>query len=78
MLIGHADAVDQATQRIAMKAPLTELTQAAQARQATSEFWAIGSPGWLVHKPLARRDATPPRRTKAIIYGLDGGPREVN
>ncbi len=45
MLFGHADAVDQAVQRIAMKAPPTELTRLAQERQASSEFWAIGSAG---------------------------------
>jgi hypothetical protein len=47
MLVGHADAVDWALRRIAMKLPPTELTQLAQERQASSEFWAIGSP-WLV------------------------------
>ena len=49
MLFGHADAVDQAVQRIAMKGPPTELTRLAQesARQAAS-FWAIrvGRAGW--------------------------------
>ena len=43
MLVGHADAVDQATQRIAMKAPPSELARLAEERQASSEFWAIAS-----------------------------------
>ena len=45
MLFGHADAVDQAVQRIAMKGPPTELTRLAEERQASSEFWASVSPG---------------------------------
>jgi hypothetical protein len=43
MLIGHADAVDQAMQRVAMKGPATELTRSYEARQGNSEFWAVGS-----------------------------------
>jgi hypothetical protein len=43
MLIGHADAVDQALQRIATKGPRAELTRLAEERQANSEVWAIGS-----------------------------------
>jgi len=43
MLIGHADAVDQAMQRISMKIPATELTRSYEARQGNSEFWAVGS-----------------------------------
>jgi len=43
MLIGHADAVDQAMRRIAMKGAPTALMQSAEARQASSEFWALGS-----------------------------------
>ncbi|MGH9646964.1 MAG: hypothetical protein ACRD4E_09130 [Bryobacteraceae bacterium] len=43
MLIGHADAVDQAMQRIARKDPATELTRSYEARQGDSEFWAVGS-----------------------------------
>jgi hypothetical protein len=42
MLVGHPEAVDQATQRIAMKGPPTDLTRLAQERQGSSEFWAIG------------------------------------
>ena len=45
MLIGHADAVDQAMQRIAMKVPPSALMQSAAARQASSEFWVLGSAG---------------------------------
>jgi hypothetical protein len=45
MLVGHADAVDEAVQRLAMKAPPTALTRMAAERQASSEFWAIGSAG---------------------------------
>jgi hypothetical protein len=166
MLFGHADAVDQAVQRIAIKGPPTELTRLAEERQAGSEFWAIGSAGlvgpqavsagvkrflltvWIrtnltsdvalefngVPSPNALqmwqtklgaatvednaihvrasmeadevrqkfgqiaesqlgeglaalvqaaryipvRDNTAPKQTKPIIYGLDGGPREVN
>ena len=43
MLTGHADAVDQAMQRIASKGPATELTRSYEARQGNSEFWAVGS-----------------------------------
>jgi len=43
MLVGHAEAVDQAVQRIAMKGPPSELTRLAEERHAGSEFWAIGS-----------------------------------
>jgi hypothetical protein len=43
MLIGHADAVDQAMQRIAMKSPPTLLTRSYEARQGNSEFWTVGS-----------------------------------
>lgn len=44
-LFGSADAVDQAAQRIAAKGPLSELAKSAKERQASSEFWAIGSGG---------------------------------
>lgn len=43
MLIGHAEAVDQAMQRIAMKGPATALTRSYEARQGNSEFWTVGS-----------------------------------
>jgi hypothetical protein len=43
MLFGSADVVDQAVQRITAKGPLSDLAQAAGERQASSEFWAIGS-----------------------------------
>ena len=43
MLLGHADAVEQAMQRIAMNGPATELTRSFEARQGNSEFWAVGS-----------------------------------
>jgi hypothetical protein len=166
MLFGHPDAVDQALQRMAMKSPPTELARLAEERQASSEFWAIGSAalvgpqavgagvkrffltvwfrnnltsdvalefngvpspnalrtwqtklgaatvegnavharasmeadevrqkfGQIAESPLggglaalveaARylpvRDNAVPKQTKPIIYGLDGGPREVN
>jgi hypothetical protein len=42
MLVGHADAVDQAAQRIAMNGPPPDLTSFAMERQAHSEFWAAG------------------------------------
>jgi hypothetical protein len=45
MLVGHADAVDQAIQRLGIKGPPSELTRLAEGRQARSEFWAIASPG---------------------------------
>jgi hypothetical protein len=47
MLLGHPDAVDQAVHRIAMKGPLSDLARAAEERQASSEFWAIGSPAFV-------------------------------
>jgi hypothetical protein len=43
MLVGHAEAVDQAVQRIAMEGAPSELTRSAEERQASSEFWAVGS-----------------------------------
>jgi hypothetical protein len=43
MLYGSADAVDQALQRIAAKSPPSELAQWAEQRQASGDFWAIGS-----------------------------------
>jgi hypothetical protein len=46
ILIGNADAVDQAVQRLAMKGPPGELTRSAERRQANSEFWAVGSAGF--------------------------------
>jgi hypothetical protein len=166
MLMGHADAVDQAAQRIAMKWPAGELTRSAAELQASSEFWAIGSArligpqavsqgmkrfsmtvsvrdrltsdvafefngvpnasalrmwqtsrsaatleGNVVHvrmsmeanevqkefgqiadspvgqrlgalveaaRYLPAREITVPKQTRPVIYGLDGGPREVN
>jgi hypothetical protein len=166
ILAGHADAVDQAVQRIAMKGPLAELTRLAVETHAGSEFWAAGPAGIagpeavsagvkrfsltvsvrnrltsdvafefdgvpganalqmlqtklgaatlegnVVHirmsmeadevqqksgeiaaSPLGQRlavlikaarylpvrDTTVPNRTKPMIYGLDGGPKEVN
>src|SRR5262245_26208824 len=45
MLIGHADAVDMAIRRIAMKGTATELTRLAEERQADRGFWASGSAG---------------------------------
>jgi hypothetical protein len=53
MLVGHADAVDWAMRRIAMKGPLAELTRDAEERQATSEFWAVGSPGLVGPQAIA-------------------------
>ena len=166
MLVGHADAVDQAVQRIAMNGPPPESTRLAAERQANNEFWAVGPAGLVgpqavsagakrfsltvsirnrltsdmafefdgapsantvrmgqatltgatlegnvVHvkvsmeadevqqrfgpiatSPLGERlsalvagarylpvrDTTVPKRTKPVIYGLDGGPKEVN
>jgi hypothetical protein len=46
-LVGHAEAVDQAAQRIARKFPLGELARGAEERQAASEFWTLASPGLL-------------------------------
>jgi hypothetical protein len=43
LLVGHADMVDQAAQRIAASGPLDELTRLAEERQANSEFWEVGS-----------------------------------
>jgi hypothetical protein len=47
MLVGHADAVDQAAERIAAEAPLAELARLAEEWQADSEFWAVGSAAFL-------------------------------
>ena len=43
VLVGHADAIDQAVQRIASNSPLSDSTRLAQERQLKSEFWAEGS-----------------------------------
>ena len=43
MLIGNAEAVDLAVQRIASDGPLSELTRLAADKQAGSDFWAVGS-----------------------------------
>ena len=43
ILVGHADAVDQAVQRIVTNGPLSESTRLAQERQLNNEFWAVGS-----------------------------------
>jgi hypothetical protein len=43
MLFGHADAVDQASQRIVAKGPLSELARWAGELQVDGEFWAVGS-----------------------------------
>ena len=164
MLVGHADAVDQALSRIAWKGQPSELMRLAESNQAASEFWILGSPaiggaqamrsglkrfsllvsvrdrlatdigyefasiptpatlraldkagtgsieGNTLHvrtsmeaaeaqarirefastaqgeqmatlieaaKSLPVRDATVPKRTRPVIYGLDDGPREV-
>jgi hypothetical protein len=43
ILIGHADAVDQALQRLATDRTLGELPRAAQQRKGDNEFWAVWS-----------------------------------
>jgi len=43
MLIGHADAVDQALSRMATNNSPNELILLAEGRQSDSDFWAIGS-----------------------------------
>lgn len=43
MLLGQAEAVDEAAQRIARKAPLSELASLADQQQTSTEFWALGS-----------------------------------
>jgi hypothetical protein len=43
LLIGNADAVDQALQRIAVDNELGELPRTAQQRKGDSEFWAVWS-----------------------------------
>jgi hypothetical protein len=166
MLVGHTEAVDQAIRRMGIKGLPADLMRLAEERQASSEFWAIASPGiagpqavsagvkrfsltvsirnrltsdlafefyrtpnanalrtWQTQlgaatlegdtlhvrrsmeagevqqkfgeiaasplgQPLAAlieaarylpaRDPTVPRQTKPVIYGLDGGPKEVN
>jgi hypothetical protein len=47
LLVGHADAVDWAVWRMGMKGPLAELPSAAEELQRGSEFWAVGSPGFV-------------------------------
>ena len=47
LLIGHAEAVDQAMQRITRGFPAAEITRSAAELQNGSEFWAIGSPALL-------------------------------
>ncbi len=42
LLVGPADAVDQALQRLAKDDPPGEMMRIAMKRQATNEFWAIG------------------------------------
>jgi hypothetical protein len=42
-LVGRADAVDQALQRIVMKGPPPGLSRSAEEQQANSDFWAVGS-----------------------------------
>jgi hypothetical protein len=166
MLFGHADAVDQAVQRMAMKSPPEELSHLVAEWPANTQFWAVGSAGlvgpeavsagvkrfsltiavgnrlttdlalefdgatsastlgmWqtrlagatiegnaihvrksieademqqksgeIAASPLGQRlaalvtagrylrvhDTTVPRHAKPVIYGLDGGPKEVN
>ena len=43
LLIGHADAVDQAFQRLLTSSPLSELASKGLERRADSEFWMVGS-----------------------------------
>jgi hypothetical protein len=43
VLIGHADAVDQAVQRIASPTPLGELASLARQRPMDSDFWTAGA-----------------------------------
>src|SRR5713101_179137 len=45
MLVGHADAVDQAVQRMAMKSPPAELSRLTAEWPANTQFWAVGSAG---------------------------------
>jgi hypothetical protein len=47
ILVGHADAVEQALQRIAANAALSDSTRLAQEQQLNSEFWAVGSPRFI-------------------------------
>jgi hypothetical protein len=43
LLIGHSDAVDQATQRLSILGALGDFTRMAQQRPADSELWVAGS-----------------------------------
>lgn len=43
MLIGNAEAVDQAVQRIGSEAQLGDLARLGAERQVNSDFWAVGS-----------------------------------
>jgi len=67
ILVGHADAVDQALQRIATNSPLSESTRLAQERQLNSEFWAVGS-GRFVGPPA---DSTGLQRFALAFSGQD-------
>ena len=43
MLLGQAEAVDQAAQRITSPAPVSELARLADQQQNDNDFWALGS-----------------------------------
>jgi hypothetical protein len=45
LLLGHGDAVDQAARRVAGPDWPSDLTRLAEEKQASCEFWVIGSPG---------------------------------
>jgi len=47
MLVGNADAVDQAMQRIAKGGPPSELMRSAEERQAGNDFWATATAGFV-------------------------------
>jgi hypothetical protein len=53
ILIGHADAVDQSVQRLAVAGQGSELTRSAEQRLAKSEFWAVGSAGFISPQAVA-------------------------
>jgi len=47
MLLGQAEAVEQAVQQIATAAPPAAVTRFAEERQASSDFWVLGPAGML-------------------------------
>jgi hypothetical protein len=67
LLLGHAEAVDRAAQRIAMEGPPAEL-------QANSEFWAAGPAGLAGVKRVSLTVSIRDRLTSDLAFEFDGVP----